>query len=145
MAYSGRFTPKNVGKYLGDVRNIVYRSLWERRFMKYCDETPGVIRWSSEENIIPYISPVDGNRHRYFVDFRVDVKTTAGVKTMLIEIKPKHQQAPPKKRRRSRKYLAEVATFAVNQAKWAAADKYCKERHWQFMVLNEDHLFDARR
>jgi len=142
MPYSGKFTPRNTSKYLGDVRNVVYRSLWERKFMKYCDETPGVTKWSSEELIIPYISPVDGQQHRYFPDFKIEVLTKDGsTKTMVIEIKPKKQQSAPKApKRRTPKYLTEVATYTVNIAKWQAAEKFCKSRGWQFLVLNETHL-----
>ena len=32
-SYKGRFTPQNKDKYLGNVRKIVYRSNWERRFI----------------------------------------------------------------------------------------------------------------
>lgn len=139
--HQGIFKPNHPQKYVG-TQPIVYRSGWEFKFMRYCDGTPGIVRWASESNVIPYISPVDGQSHRYFVDFRIDVQTRDGsVKTMLIEIKPKVQQAPPKQpKRRTRKYLSEVATFAINQAKWTAATKHARARGWQFMVLNEDHL-----
>lgn len=141
MAYKGRFTPTNPHKYAGDVNNIVWRSLWERRFFLFCDRTPGVIRWASEELIIPYISPVDGRPHRYFPDVLMEVQTAAGRKTFLVEIKPKKQAAPPKQKRKTRKYMVEAATYAVNQAKWDAAKAYCQTKGWTFMVVTEDHLF----
>ena len=47
MAYKGKYKPKNRSKYKGDPTKIVYRSLWERRFMVYCDENPNVIKWAS--------------------------------------------------------------------------------------------------
>ena len=59
MAYSGKFIPTNIAKYRGDVKKIVYRSLWERRFMVYCDNTSAILEWGSEEVIIPYVSPLD--------------------------------------------------------------------------------------
>ena len=37
MAYRGRYIPSNPKKYKGDPSNIIYRSLWERKFMVYCD------------------------------------------------------------------------------------------------------------
>ena len=35
--YKGKFKPDNPSKYMGDVENIIYRSGWERRAMKYFD------------------------------------------------------------------------------------------------------------
>jgi len=111
---------------------------------KYCDQTPGVVKWASEEFYIPYVSPKDGQRHLYFPDLYLEVNTKAGtVAKFVIEIKPKKEQQPPKMRaRKSRKFLTELSTFAVNQAKWKAAEAYCKERGWTFFVLNEDQIFD---
>ena len=54
MAYKGKYKPKYRSKYKGDPTKIIYRSLWERRFMVYCDENPNIIKWASEEVIIPY-------------------------------------------------------------------------------------------
>ena len=48
MPYKGRFLPKNYQKYRGDYNNIIYRSSWELRVMKYFDEHPHVIWWASE-------------------------------------------------------------------------------------------------
>ena len=71
MSYKGRYTPQNPSKYKGDYRNIIYRSLWERKFMVYCDQSNNIIEWGSEEIIIPYLSPLDGRIHRYFPDFYI--------------------------------------------------------------------------
>lgn len=145
MAYKTTYIPKHPQKYAGNVGNIVCRSLWERAFAKYCDDTPGVLRWSSEEVIVPYVSPVDGQPHRYFVDFWLEVQSTSGVRRFLVEIKPKSQTLPPKTpKRRTRRFLAESATYAVNQAKWDAARKYSRKRGWDFLVLTEQHLFGKK-
>lgn len=142
MAYKTRFLPKNIAKYgPGDPMNIVCRSLWERKFAKYCDETAGILRWSSEEIVIPYVSPLDGQTHRYFPDFLIEVQSQTGVRHFLIEIKPRAQTQPPKPRKRKRKFLEESATFAKNQAKWAAAQDYCRKRGWHFLVLTESDLY----
>ena len=69
MAYKGKFKPHNPFKYVGDPTNIIYRSLWELRFMRYLDSHPNVTQWASEEITIPYFSPVDKKIHRYFPDF----------------------------------------------------------------------------
>jgi hypothetical protein len=59
MAYSGYFKPTNPQKYRGNPTNIVYRSLWERKFMVFCDNNPSILQWGSEEIIIPYRAPDD--------------------------------------------------------------------------------------
>ena len=142
MAYSGRFTPSNPQKYVGDYKNIIYRSSWECRVMNWLDKNPDIISWASEELIIPYISPADGQRHRYFPDFLVKVRNKDGVlKTMLIEVKPKYQTQPPvQKKRVTKQYINEVVTWGVNQAKWRAAEEYCLDRGWEFRILTEEHL-----
>ena len=75
MAYSGKFTPKNPQKYIGDYNNIVYRSSWECKVMDWLDRNDNIISWASEELIIPYLSPADNKYHRYFPDFLVKAKT----------------------------------------------------------------------
>lgn len=142
MAYSGTFRPRNPQKYIGDHTNIVYRSSWECRVMNWLDKNPSIISWASEEVIIPYRSPVDGKMHRYFPDFVVKSRGKDGsTKTMMIEVKPKKQtQAPQVQRRVTKRYITEVATWGVNQAKWKAAQEYCLDRGWQFMLMTEDHL-----
>lgn len=142
MAYSGKFTPRNPRKYAGDHKNIIYRSSWECRVMDWLDRNPSIVTWASEELIIPYISPVDGKKHRYFPDFLVKVVNKEGqTKTLLLEIKPKKQtKEPVKKKRITKQYIYEVTTWGVNQAKWKAAEEYALDRGWEFKVLTEDHL-----
>ena len=142
MSYKGRFRPKNHKKYKGDPTKVYYRSLWERRFMHYCDNTPSILEWNSEEIIIPYVSPLDNRIHRYFPDFYIKVRNVSGtVRREIIEVKPKRQCEPPKKpQRQTKKYLREVATYGVNQAKFKAAEEYCKNRKYNFRILTEDHL-----
>ena len=130
MAYRGRYIPKNPQKYKGDYTNIVYRSLWERQFMVYCDNTSTVIEWGSEEVIIPYISPLDERIHRYFPDFYIKVKQPGGtIKRMIIEIKPKKQCSPPEKNptKKTKRGLSEVKTWGVNSAKGKYAGEWCKD------------------
>lgn len=143
MPYKGFFKPTNPSKYIGNPTEIVYRSMWERRFMKFCDLSETVIRWGSEEVVIPYISPLDRKPHRYYVDFIVEMKTVdGGIKTMLIEVKPKKQTQEPKKpKRQSRNYINEARTWVTNKAKWAAAKIAAEGRGWEFRVLTEDDLF----
>jgi hypothetical protein len=147
MAYKGRFTPKNPQKYKGDPTKIIWRSSWELISMKKFDENPDVIEWSSEETIVPYISPIDGKVHRYFPDFVIKTRQRDGsIKTHMIEVKPKKETVEPKpQKRRTKKYIAEVMTWAKNQAKWKYAEEYCADRGWEFMKLTEDHIFGKER
>ena len=142
MAYSGQFKPSNPQKYVGDYKNIIYRSSWEARVMNWLDKNPSIVSWSSEEVVVPYISPVDGRWHRYFPDFVVKVKDKNGIlKTMMLEVKPKKQtQEPIIQRRVTKRYITEVTTWGVNQAKWKAATEYCLDRNWEFKLITEDHL-----
>jgi hypothetical protein len=142
MAYTGRFTPSNPQKYIGDYKNIIYRSSWECKVMNWLDKNPEILSWASEELIIPYKSPVDGQWHRYFPDFLVKMRTRDGrLKTMLLEVKPKKQSVPPEPRKRvTKQYIQEVATYGINQAKWKAANEFCLDRGWEFKVITEDHL-----
>ena len=143
MAYKGRYNPKPPKKYKGDHHNIVYRSLWERKFMVYCDTSDNIIEWGSEEIIIPYLSPWDGRMHRYFPDFYIKVRQHNGtIKKFIIEVKPKKQCSPPEKtpKRKTKKWFKEVKTWGVNSAKWKYATSWCENNGMEFKILNEDHL-----
>lgn len=141
MSYKGWFRPKNPNKYAGDPGNIVYRSSWELRVMKYLDENSKVINWASEELQIPYVSPIDNKVHRYFPDFVVKAldKDEKEV-TMVLEVKPEKQTRPPTQKRKTKQYLQEVVTYAINEAKWNAAELFCKEHGWKFKILTEKEL-----
>lgn len=142
MSYKGRYQPKNPLKYKGNYRNIIYRSLWELKFMKYCDSNQNILEWGSEEFWLPYRSPLDNKVHRYFPDFYIKVRENNGmVKKYVIEIKPKKQCIEPKpQKKKTRTYIYEVREYARNQAKWKAAEEYCIDRGLQFKVLTENEL-----
>ena len=142
MSYKGRYQPKNPLKYKGNYRNIIYRSLWELKFMKYCDSNQNILEWGSEEFWLPYRSPLDNKVHRYFPDFYIKVRENNGmVKKYVIEIKPKKQCIEPKpQKKKTRTYIYEVREYAKNQAKWKAAEEYCLDRGLQFKVLTENEL-----
>lgn len=110
--------------------------------MKYCDNNPSVLEWGSEEVVIPYLSPVDGKVHRYFVDFYMKIQESSGrIKKYLIEIKPlKFTQPPEIPKRRTRQFIQEVYTWGVNQAKWKAAQNFCEDRGWKFEIITEKEL-----
>ena len=136
------FKPSHPRKYKGDARNIICRSSWERRFCNWCDINESILEWGSEEFWIPYLSPIDNRTHRYFPDFIIKVKESTGdIKTYVIEVKPKRQTKPPiKKKRVSKSYLYEMKTYSVNQAKWKAADEWCKDRKIEFKIITENEL-----
>jgi len=142
MSYKGKYKPKNVSKYIGDPTKVTYRSLWERRFMTYCDTNSSILSWGSEEVIVPYKSPIDRKWHRYFVDFIIETKNKKGHKEIiLIEVKPKAQcSAPKKKKKATRRYLYEVKRWGINSAKWEAATNFAENRGWKFQILTEDEL-----
>ena len=142
MSYKGRYSPSYTKKYKGNTSNIIYRSLWELRFMRYCDNTPSILEWASEEIAIPYRSPIDNRVHRYFPDFYMKVKETNGkIKNYVIEVKPAKQTIPPKKPKRQTKgYIREAYEYARNQAKWKMAKEFCADRQWEFKVVTEKEL-----
>jgi len=149
MAYKGKFRPTNPAKYRGDHTKIIYRSLWECKFFRYVDKHPDVIWWASEEYIVPYRSPIDGKMHRYFPDVVVHKNMPSGSKiTTMIEIKPYAQTLPPNPKKKnntpsgrvSRRYLNEVKTYGINEAKWKAARNYCLDRGWEFIIMTEKEL-----
>lgn len=147
MAFKqGFFKPKNPAKYKGDATQIVYRSGWELRLMSYFDMHEDVIWWSSEEKIIPYCSPVDNKIHRYFPDFLINIKNKEGkTETVMIEVKPKSQTKEPKRPSKvTKKYINEVFTYGVNQNKWKAAEEFCADRGWRFMIMTEEEIFGKK-
>lgn len=142
MSYKGKYQPDNPKKYRGDFNNIIYRSLWERKFMKYCDTNENILEWGSEILALPYRSPIDNRIHKYFPDFYIKVKESNGeTKKYIIEIKPKKQTVEPiPQKKKTKGYIYEVYEYARNQAKWKAAIEYCKDRQWEFKVLTENEL-----
>ena len=142
MSYKGKFQPSYPQKYKGDPTNIIYRSLWERKFMVYCDKNKNILEWGSEEIALPYRSPIDNRIHRYFPDFYIKVRETNGqIKKMIIEIKPKKQTVEPKvQKKKTKGYIYEVYEYAKNQAKWKAAREFCADRNFEFKIMTEDNL-----
>lgn len=140
--HKGKYRPENPHKYRGDPTNIIYRSGWERKVMRWLDTNPNILEWRSEEIAIPYLKPEDNRYHRYFPDFYAKMVTKEGrIKEVLIEVKPKKETVPPaKKSKVTKKYIQEVMTWGTNQSKWKSAREYCAERGWEFHIITEDHL-----
>lgn len=140
--YKGRYRVINPSKYKGEVNNVIYRSLWELKFMKWCDGNTAVLEWGSETIVIPYVSPLDKKVHRYFVDFFIKVNDKSGnIQKYLIEIKPDKFTKPPTiPKKKTKQFIDEVFQYSVNEAKWKAAFEYCEDRKMKFMILTEKDL-----
>jgi hypothetical protein len=135
------FHPLNVEKCMS--RTCTLRSSWELQFCRWCDRNSSVIKWGSENIVIPYISPIDGKTHRYFTDFALIIKTDEGkIEKWIVEVKPSCQcDIPVKGRKREETYLREQATYIINQTKWEAANKVAQRMGAKFIVLTEKELF----
>lgn len=137
----GKYKLINPNKYIGNPDNIVYRSSWELKMNQILDNNPHVLKWSSEEIIIPYIKPTDKQVHRYFPDYFVIYRDKFGnIKKEIIEIKPQAQTKASTSKNKKRR-LYETITYAINMAKWEAAVKWCNQRGITFRVVTENELF----
>ena len=137
-SYKGLYKPTHPKKYVGDHRKIVYRSLLERRFMRYCDLNQDILFWASEELPIRYFNPIDKKYHRYFPDF---VVKTSKQKKYMIEVKPSRQIGKPKLgKKKSKTYMKESFEYIKNQAKWQAAKSYCEDNGLEFKIISEKDL-----
>lgn len=138
----GYYNPKNPNKYIGDLSKIIYRSSWEFKFLRLCDESPNIVRYSSEPISIPYLSPIDKRVHKYYIDFYVEQKCSDGqVQRWFIEVKPaKHTKMPKKPKKESVKslgnYVSAVKRFLVNREKFKAARNYAKQQNMMFGVIS---------
>ena len=137
MPFRARFKPRNPQKYVGDADNIWCRSSWEVTVCKYFDSRSDVIKWGSEELVIPYLSPADNRVHRYFPDFFVEYFDKDGnVCREVVEVKPLHESdAKFAKSDRSKEALL------INDAKWKAAVIFCESRGMKFRVITEKSIF----
>jgi len=136
----GVYKPKNTSKYIGK-GNPVYRSGWELKFFRWCDDNINVVEWASESVIIPYVSPLDGKVHRYYTDGVVALREGDVITKYIIEIKPSSQVLPPKPgKKRKSTMVYENSRWVQNQAKWAAAREWCKKKNFSFKILTETEL-----
>ena len=142
MSYKRKYQLKNPSKYKGNPTLVIYRSLWERSYMKKLDLNENILEWSSEEIALPYKSPLDNRIHKYYPDFYVKERLSDGtIKKYIVEIKPKKQTLEPKvPKRKTKGYLYEVMEYAKNQSKWNSAREYCKDHGYEFKILTEDDL-----
>ena len=137
----GVYRPVNRNKFIG-IKLPEYRSSWELKFFQWCDKNSNVLEWGSESVIVPYRSPVDGRMHRYYVDNVIALREGNTINKYLVEIKPYKQTQPPvsSKRKKASTILYEQKTYAVNQAKWAAAKIFATKKDMNFIILTETEL-----
>ncbi|WP_370656660.1 TnsA endonuclease N-terminal domain-containing protein, partial [Klebsiella pneumoniae] len=60
--------------------------------MRWLDNHPDVVKWNSEEVVIPYFCNADGKKRRYFMDFWARFKDG---QEFLFEVKPAKETKPP--------------------------------------------------
>lgn len=132
----GIYTPKNPEKYMGK-QQPRYRSSWEMVFMRFLDENVNITHWASESIAIPYRHPFTGKITNYVPDFFVVYENKKGKRLAeVVEIKPKKQSLIESKASQKDRMVV-----AVNHAKWAAANIYCKANGFVFRVITENDIF----
>lgn len=131
-------------KFVGKERRAVYRSGLELDYFKILDKNPNVVKWGSEEVIVPYF--YENKWHKYYVDLFVIFESKGQLKKYFIELKPYSQTVEPKisKRKKQMSMLYEARQWAKNQAKWKAASAYAEKNGWEFHILTEKDL-EARK
>lgn len=133
------FIPRNSEKYIGKYP-IITRSGWEYKFCQWLDANPDILCWSSESVSIRYIDPITRRSRRYYPDFFME---TAEGGRFIVEIKPYKETIPPKRTRRKSKktIMTEDRNYSRNQAKFRAAENFCRKMGYTFKVITEKELF----
>jgi hypothetical protein len=124
-------------------KTAIYRSGLECKFFMFCDNNPNVLKWGSENVIVPYVSKIDGKWHKYYVDNYVEILEGTTAAKYLIEIKPYKQTLKPESKQGKKKssLLYEQTQWIINhEGKWPAAMQFCKNRGWKFLILTEKEL-----
>jgi hypothetical protein len=146
----GYYVLNNPDKYIGDPTKIIYRSSWEYRFCKYCDDSENIIKWSSEPLGIKYISPIDNKEHTYYIDFYAKVKKGDKEEDYLVEVKPEASLAKPVMEsgsqtiKRLKNYNYSLQTWITNRAKFQYAKKYAESVGYKFVIVTEKFLFEQQ-
>lgn len=130
----------NRDKYIGR-SSPIFRSSWEYTVMYFCDHNGNILRWASEFVQIPYVHPCDGKVHTYFTDFYVEFQTADGkIERSIIEVKPEKQLFKPTQQRKTKTWKIQMITYMINQAKWAAAEAYCRNKGITFRKFTEKEI-----
>jgi hypothetical protein len=136
----GFFYPRNLDKFVSKDNKAIYRSGLELEYFRILDKNPNVLKWGSEEVVVPYF--FENKWHKYYVDLFVVFKFGESTKKYFIELKPYSQTIEPKvnKRKKQMTMLYEAKQWAKNQAKWKAATDFAKKNGWEFHILTEKDL-----
>jgi hypothetical protein len=106
--------------------------------MQFCDNNPSILAWASEAIQIPYYNPVKQTKTHYIPDFFIKYRNADGEEiSELIEIKPSKETSLEAAGRSVRNQYYAV----INQAKWQAADNWCKNNNIKFRILTEHDMF----
>lgn len=101
--------------------SISYRSGWEKSLCEYLDADSSVISYSYESIKIPYTTSVRSRRIRtYIPDFSIEMTNDRHI---LCEVKPLNRVMQVK-----------------NQKKFEAAENWCKENGYEFIIITEFEL-----
>lgn len=135
---------KPIDEYMQSYKDghVNFKSRLELKAIKYADFNKHIISWSIEPFNIKYVKPTDGKIHRYFIDLFLEF--SSGDK-FLVEIKPKSETLPPKKptkntQKASMNYQLALQTYAINQAKWKAAEEFAALNKMKFIILTDEEL-----
>ena len=132
----GKFVPKHPEKYIGKGAPT-YRSSWEMIFFNFCDNNPAIVQWASEGLKIPYRNPVTGKQSVYVPDLLITyLDKNLKQHTEIIEIKPLKETTME-----TAKSPRDKLMVAINLAKWAACDAFCKAHGMRFRVVSEHDMF----
>lgn len=144
----GKIRTDSFKYYNGKQATIVFRSSWEyRAFMKLeqLGSIGKIIGWSSEDVVVPYVSDIDLQAHKYYMDLKVEMED----KIVLVEIKPYKDTYIPQKPKffkteaQKRSYENQLLTSIKNHNKWDSTLKFCalqSERSgkpWTFQIWTE--------
>jgi len=161
--HQGYYVIKNREKYIGDPSLAIYRSSWEYGFMKWCDYSPSVKRWSSEPFKVPYYDRVsklaeckrmglDPNNPRnwtvknYNLDFWCEIDKGDHIEKWFVEIKPKdklRKPVPPSNSsslKEIRRFNILAKEYLLNEAKFAALNEWAQKNNAKFYIFTEESL-----
>jgi hypothetical protein len=138
---TGIFSPSNPHKYKGKSNEIIYRSMLEKRVMRFLDQHPNVLEWSSEEFFIQYLCETDNKIHKYFPDFYVKfIDKDKNIRKQIIEVKPYIQTLPPQSKKKTKRFVNDCLAYIKNVSKWKSAKRFCEKMNMDFVILTEKEI-----
>jgi hypothetical protein len=161
--YQGYYKPTHPEKYIGNYGTIIFRSGWEYSFMKWCDFSESILKWSSEPLSIKFVDKISklnenkklgldpNNPHNwttknYHVDFYCEVLKGDIIEKWFIEIKPSiklKKPIPPKENaplKEQKQFVIKASEYIQNTEKWKAMKEYAKKTNCKFYVFTEIEL-----